>query len=285
MFRLITVHGRSALESNGEWFDLATLSGDDALGDPLTAVARFNELHAWNDLCATSKAGGSVSSVVLDAPVPAPRQVFAIGLNYREHAGESGMEIPPAPLTFAKFASCVVGPTAEVPLSGSAVDWEAEIVAVIGTQCSHVAVDDAWSVVAGLTLGQDISDRVVQFTGAPPQFGLGKSFPAYGPTGPALVSLDSFANPDDIGLWCEVNDERMQDARTTELIFSIPVLVAYLSSICTLYPGDLIFTGTPSGIGAARGQFLVPGDDIVTGAEVIGELRNRCVPGAAPLSW
>lgn len=146
------------------------------------------------------------------------------------------------------------------------------------------SVEDAWSVVAGLTLGQDISDRVVQFTGAPPQFGLGKSFPGYGPTGPALVSLDSFANPDDIGLWCEVNGERMQDARTTELIFSIPVLVAYLSSICTLYPGDLIFTGTPSGIGAARGQFLVPGDDIVTGAEVIGELRNRCVPGAAPLS-
>jgi 2-keto-4-pentenoate hydratase/2-oxohepta-3-ene-1,7-dioic acid hydratase in catechol pathway len=159
------------------------------------------------------------------------------------------------------------------------VDWEAEIVAVIGTVCSHVPLDDAWSVVAGLTLGQDISDRAVQLTGSPPQFCLGKSFPGYAPIGPAVVSVDSFSDPDDIRLWCDISGDRMQEARSSLLIFSIPTLVAYLSSICTLYPGDLIFSGTPSGVGMARGRFLTPGDTIVTGAETIGELRNPCVAG------
>ena len=119
------------------------------------------------------------------------------------------------------------------------VDWEVEIVVVIGDEASQVAVADAWSVVAGLTLGQDISDRAVQMTGVPPQFSLGKSFANFGPIGPALVSVDAFDDPDDIALWCDVAGERMQAARSSQLIFSIPTLVAYLSSICTLYPGDL----------------------------------------------
>ena len=105
--------------------------------------------------------------------------------------------------------------------------------------------------VAGLTLGQDISDRSVQMTGTPPQFSLGKSFPSFGPIGPAVVSLDAFDDRDDIGLWCEVSGERMQDSRSSHLIFSVPTLVAYLSSICRLAPGDLIFTGTPDGVGMA----------------------------------
>jgi 2-keto-4-pentenoate hydratase/2-oxohepta-3-ene-1,7-dioic acid hydratase in catechol pathway len=216
--------------------------------------------------------------------VPRPRQSFGIGLNYRDHAGESGAPLPPAPLTFTKFPSCIAGPTADVPLSGTMVDWEVEIVAVIGDEASHVSVSDAWNVVAGLTLGQDISDRAVQLTGVPPQFSLGKSFGNFGPIGPALMSIDAFADPDDIALWCDVAGERMQEARTSELIFSIPKLVAYLSSICTLYPGDLIFTGTPSGVGMARGRYLAPGEVISSGADVIGELSNTCIPGIAPLA-
>ena len=147
-----------------------------------------------------------------------------------------------------------------------------------------VPVDRAWGVVAGLMLGQDVSDRAVQLTGSPAQFCLGKSFAAYGPTGPALVSVDSFGDPDDIGLWCDVAGQRMQDGRTRQLIFSIPTLVAYLSSITMLSPGDLIFTGTPSGVGMARGRFLAPGELVVSGAEVIGELRNACVAGNGPLA-
>jgi 2,4-didehydro-3-deoxy-L-rhamnonate hydrolase len=284
MFRLVNVNDRAALEHDGSWYDLATLSGDDALTDPLTAVARHADLHALAERCATATPGGTIAGTVLGAPIPQPRQSFGIGLNYRDHAGETGAQLPPAPLTFTKFPSCIAGPTADVPLSGAMVDWEVEIVAVIGSRSSGVSVADAWSVVAGLTLGQDISDRAVQMTGVPPQFSLGKSFANFGPTGPALVSVDAFADPDDIGLWCDVAGERMQDARSSQLIFSIPTLVAYLSSICTLYPGDVIFTGTPSGVGMARGRFLEAGEVIVSGADVIGELRNTCVAGSGPVA-
>src|SRR5665213_2324770 len=228
MFRLLNVSGRAALEVDGHWYDLARVSGDTALADPMAAVARFDDLHAVSASCAAATPDGSAADAVLEAPVPRPRQVFAIGLNYANHAAESGMAPPPAPLTFTKFPSSIAGPTADVPLSGEMVDWEVEIVVVIGRTCSSVAVDGAWDVVAGLTLGQDISDRSVQMTGIPP-------------------------------------------------------LVAYLSSICTLEPGDLIFTGTPDGVGMARGRFLAEDDVIVSGAEGIGELRNTCVAGRGAL--
>jgi len=205
--------------------------------------------------------------------------VFGIGLNYKSHAAESNMELPPAPLTFTKFPSCLVGPTADVELSGDTVDWEVEIVVVIGKGGRHIAESAAWSHVAGLTLGQDISDRKVQTAGKPPQFSLGKSFDTYDPVGPAIVSVDAFPNRDDIGLWCDVSGERMQDSRTSNLIFTIPYLVSYLSSICTLESGDVIFTGTPDGVGMARGRLLKAGDVIDSGAEVIGTLRNVCVAG------
>jgi 2,4-diketo-3-deoxy-L-fuconate hydrolase len=284
MFRVVNVNERAAFEYDGSWFDLAELSGDATLADPLAAVTRHRELHALYGRCESAPKGGLVADAVLGAPIPGPRQVFGIGLNYRDHAGESGMTLPPAPLTFTKFPSCIAGPTADVPLSGAMVDWEVEIVAVIGDEASHLAVSDAWSVVAGLTLGQDISDRAVQMTGVPPQFSLGKSFAHYGPIGPALVSIDAFADPDDLALWCDVGGERMQAARSSQLIFSIPTLVAYLSSICRLYPGDLIFTGTPSGVGMARGRYLKPGETIVSGADVIGQLHNVCVAGTGPLA-
>ncbi len=284
MYRLLNVDGRAALEDGGHWYDLASLSGDPSLADPMAAVARASELHDLAERCAGATAGGPVAGAPLGPPVPLPRQVFGIGLNYRDHAGESGMDLPPAPLTFTKFPSCIVGPFDDIPLSGDLVDWEAELVAVIGTRTTAVPVDEAWGSVAGLMLGQDISDRAVQLVGSPAQFCLGKSFAGYGPTGPALVSVDSFADPDDIALWCDVAGERMQEARSNQLIFDVPTLVAYLSSITTLYPGDLIFTGTPSGVGMARGRFLAAGEAVVSGAEVIGELRNSCVPGRGPLA-
>ncbi len=284
MFRLVNVNGRAAFDYDGAWYDLAELSGDATLADPLASIGRHRELHALYGRCASASGGGQIDDAVLGAPVPQPRQVFGIGLNYRDHAGESGVPLPPAPLTFTKFPSCIAGPDADVPLSGDMVDWEVEIVAVIGDEASHVSASDAWGAIAGLTLGQDISDRAVQMTGVPPQFCLGKSFASYGPIGPALVSVDAFDDPDDLALWCDVSDERMQAARSSQLIFSIPTLVAYLSSISRLYPGDLIFTGTPSGVGMARGRFLAPGDTIVSGGDVIGELHNRCLAGTGPLA-
>jgi 2-keto-4-pentenoate hydratase/2-oxohepta-3-ene-1,7-dioic acid hydratase in catechol pathway len=247
----------------------------------MAAIARHGELHALHEAAADATPDGLVADVTLGVCVPRPAKVFAIGLNYGRHAAESSMELPPAPLMFTKFPSCLVGPTADIELSGPAVDWEVELVVVIGTGGRHISEDDAWSHVAGLTLGQDISDRPVQLTGKPPQFSLGKSFDTFGPLGPAVVSVDQFPDPDDIGLWCDVAGERMQDARTNDLIFDVRRLVSYLSSICTLVPGDLIFTGTPDGVGAARGRFLADGELLVSGAEVIGELHNRCITPAA----
>ena len=182
MFRLLNVDGRAALEREGSWFDLGRLSGDEALADPMAAVARSGELHALTERCDPADAEGPLAGTTLGAPVPEPRQVFGIGLNYRDHAGESGTALPPAPLTFTKFPSCIVGPTSSVPLSGQSVDWEAEIVAVIGTECRSVPLDEAWGAVAGLMLGQDISDREVQQRrGRHPSSVSGRASPATDP--------------------------------------------------------------------------------------------------------
>ena len=280
MFRLLNVEGRAALEHDGFWHDLAAASGDPTLSDPMAAVARFGELHAVQAGLPGRPPEGAVQPSQLGPCVPRPAKVFAIGLNYRSHAAESNMELPPAPMVFTKFPSCLVGPTADVVLSGTAVDWEVELVVAIGIGGRHIAREQAWQHVAGVTLGQDISDRVVQLSGKPPQFSMGKSYDTFGPIGPALVSVDAFPDPDDIELWCDVAGERMQHSRTDDLIFSVPDLVAYLSSICTLEPGDLIFTGTPSGVGGARGRFLADGELLESGAAFIGSLANRCV--AAP---
>jgi len=282
MFRLVNVSGRAALAGESGYWDLARLSGDDELANPMVAVTRHRELHALGAATQGRAVDGTLDPEQLRAPVPSPRQVFGIGLNYRDHAAETGAEMPPAPLTFTKFPSCIAGPFDEVALSGEFVDWEVELVVVIGDQCSHVDVNSAWEHVAGLTLGQDISDRVVQRTGNPPQFSLGKSFAGYGPTGPAIVSVDSFHDRDDIELDCDVSGEQMQHSSSAQFIFSVPTLVAYLSSICELSPGDLIFTGTPAGVGAVRGRFLREGDVITSRAAVIGEMVNRCRVGSAP---
>ena len=209
--------------------------------------------------------------------MPAPRQVFAIGLNYRTHAEESGMQVPGVPATFTKFPACLNGPFDDVELSAATVDWEVELVAVIGRRADRVAEVDGWSHVAGLTVGQDISDRQLQFA-AGSQFSLGKSRRGYGPLGPCVVTVDEFANPDDLGLGCSIDGETMQDARTSDLIFNVPRLVAELSAVLPLLPGDIIFTGTPAGVGAARQppRFLQPGQTLESWIEGIGTIRNRC---------
>ena len=271
-------HGSRAvlLDDHGGWHDLAGLADDDALADPMAAVARHDELHELASLAGGRSADGLVADGGLGPCVPRPPKVFGIGLNYASHAAESNLVVSDSPATFTKFPSCLAGPQDDVVLGGDTVDWEVEVVAVIGTRGRSIAATDAWSHVAGLTLGQDISDRTVQLASTPPQFSLGKSFDTYGPIGPAVVSLDAFEDPDDVALWCDVNGERMQASRTSDLIVGVPALVAYLSSICTLEPGDLIFTGTPGGVGMARGRFLADGDVLDSGAEVIGSMRNRC---------
>lgn len=284
MFRLLNVEGSAALEVDGHHHDLASVADDASLADPMTAVRRHEELHRLTERCADRQPDGVVEPARLGPPVPSPSQVFGIGVNYRAHGEETGLELPPAPLTFTKFPSCLTGPAAAVALSGDLVDWEVELVVTVGRTARHVAVEDAWSHVAGLMVGQDLSDRAVQLSGERPQFNLGKSFEGYGPTGPALVSVDAVDDPDDLALRCDLDGERMQQDRTSSMLFPVPTLIAYLSSICTLAPGDLIFTGTPDGVGLARGRFLTPGAELHSTIEGIGELHTTFTQGQGPLA-
>jgi hypothetical protein len=152
---------------------------------------------------------------------------------------------------FTKFPSCIAGPTSEIPVGSETVDWEVELVVALGRATRRVHVERAWDHVAGLMVGQDISDRAVQRR-PPAQWSLAKSFTGFGPTGPFLVTVDDVPDRDDLELGCSVNGEEVQKARTSDLVFPVPELVSRLSHIVTLWPGDLIFTGTPSGVGYAR---------------------------------
>jgi 2-keto-4-pentenoate hydratase/2-oxohepta-3-ene-1,7-dioic acid hydratase in catechol pathway len=207
--------------------------------------------------------------------------VFAIGLNYRAHAEESGMDIPTVPATFTKFPASITGPFADVEIPAPTTDWEVELVAVIGIEADRVAEADAWSHIAGVTVGQDISERTLQFAAAG-QFSLGKSYRGFSPIGPWIVTPNELADPDDLELGCSVDGATMQSSRTSDLIFNVPQLVAELSAVLPLWPGDIIFTGTPAGVGVTRrpARFLQPGEVLESWIEGIGTIRNRMI--AAP---
>lgn len=187
------------------------------------------------------------------------------------------MAVPDVPATFTKFPASLAGPFDEVELVADTVDWEVELVVVIGRRADRVSADAAWDHVAGLTVGQDLSDRALQFA-AGMQFSLGKSRRGFGPMGPWVVTPDELADRDDLGLGCSVDGEVVQDARTSDLIFDVAQLIAELSAILPLLPGDVIFTGTPSGVGMARQppRALAPGQVLESWIEGIGTIRNRC---------
>lgn len=276
-FQLANLSGRAALVRDGLAYDLEAAS-DGALSPcPMAAVAAHRELGNVNLDAAPPL--GRVDELDLGPPVPRPTKAFGIGLNYRAHAEESGMDLPEAPVVFAKYPSCIVGPTDDVWLRGDACDYEAELVVVIGDECKDVPEENAWDVVAGLTAGQDISDRRMQFAAKPPQFGLAKSFDTFGPIGPVLVSPDELTNRNAVPIACDINGDKRQSSDSSDLIFSVPELIAYLSRAVTLFPGDLIFTGTPSGVGSATKRYLRAGDVIETRLEGIGTMRNVCVDG------
>jgi 2,4-diketo-3-deoxy-L-fuconate hydrolase len=218
----------------------------------------------------------------LGPPSPSPRQVFAIGLNYQEHASEAGVKDMPdlsVPPTFTKFAASLTGPYGEVRLPSSRVDWEVELVVVIGSYSERVEAHSAWAHVAGLTVGQDFSERDIQRLGPVPQFSMAKSYPGFGPTGPWLVTTDELEDRDDLELECVVNGEIRQRSRTSAMIVPVSELIAQLSAICPLYPGDVIFSGTPSGVGMGRTPelYLKPGDEVISRIRGIGEIRQMCV--------
>jgi 2-keto-4-pentenoate hydratase/2-oxohepta-3-ene-1,7-dioic acid hydratase in catechol pathway len=283
--KLANVHGRATLMvSETEGIDVAKASGG-TFGPDLGAVFdTWEDFRAWAATMLGYQTGHETTRVArqdLGSPSPQPRQILAIGLNYAEHASESGFSIPNTmPPTFTKFPSALSGPDTTVTLPrGGHTDWEAELVVIVGRTTHRVAPAQAWDHVAGLTVGQDLSERITQATGPSPQFSLGKSFSGFAPVGPWLVTPDELPDRDDLALGCRVNGETMQDGRTRDLVFPVAELLSKLSQIVTLYPGDLIFTGTPSGVGLGRTpqRFLAPGDQLESWIEGIGELHQRFV--------
>jgi 2,4-didehydro-3-deoxy-L-rhamnonate hydrolase len=274
--KLANYRGRATLVLDDSMADVHDASGGRFGPDPMSVYEDWDQFVEF----AGGVTIGTAPLVVegFQSPVPAPRQVFAIGLNYRSHAEESGMAVPSVPATFTKFPTSLSGPFDEIEIVNDTIDWEVELVVVIATRADRVDEADAWSHVAGLTVGQDISDRTLQFA-AGSQFSLGKSRRGFGPMGPWLVTLDEVPDPDDLALGCSVDGETVQDARTSDLIFSVPRLIVELSSVLPLLPGDVLFTGTPAGIGATRQppRFLRPGQVLETWIEGIGSIRNRCI--------
>lgn len=281
--RLANYAGRLALVSANGIIDVEKASKGRFSADPQMAYEQWARLREWAS-DANSSVEQELDGASLLAPVPRPRQVFAIALNYREHAAESSVDASTAaPSVFTKFFTSITGPTATVRLPSRKVDWEVELVVCIGEQAEHVPEGRAWRHVAGLMIGQDLSEREVQLAGSAPQFSLGKSFPGFAPIGPLLVTPDELDDPDDLALSCSVGEEELQHGRTRDMIFNVPELIARLSAVCPLLPGDLIFTGTPSGVGVARQppRFLSAGDVLVSKIEGLGELRNPLVAGSA----
>lgn len=215
--------------------------------------------------------------VTLLAPVPRPGKVICIGLNYADHAAESGMEPPESPLVFSKFASNVIGPDHAVPLplGESDSDYEAELAVVIGRRAWRVDESSAMDHVLGYCCANDLSARAFQF--ADGQWQRGKSCEGFCPLGPFIATTDEIPDPHDLGIRLRLNGETVQDSSTNQLIFRIPALIAHLSSFTTLEPGDLILTGTPPGVGFARKPpiRLAAGDEMEVEIDGLGVLRNR----------
>ena len=275
-FKLANIEGRAALVDGENYYDLETISNGKFSNDTSNALTNLVGLSELSEDLSKSEPTGLLHDVKIDAPISAPKNCYAVGLNYRNHAKEAGMDIPSVPMVFTKHTTCLVGPNSTIEMRSDHVDYEAELVVVIGHPGKDILKDNAWNHVAGLCVGQDISDRTVQFSSKPPQFNLGKSFDTFGPMGPYLVSPDSLQNKESLQIECKVNQEVRQKDNTNDLIFDIPSIISYLSEIVTLNTGDVIFTGTPGGVGVMEGKFLKDGDVLRTSIEGLGTLKNDC---------
>lgn len=263
------------IDANGQLRDLSSVVPDIGaaqLGD--AALAKIRKVK-------TDKLPLVRGKPRFGSPVAGVGKFIAIGLNYADHAAESGMPIPAEPVVFTKANSCIQGPNDPVMLPKNSVktDWEVELGVVIGTRARHVSQKDALNYVAGFCVINDVSERAWQL-----EHGLtwdkGKGFDTFGPIGPWLVTRDEIANVQKLGMWLDVNGQRMQTGNTKTMIFNVAKLVAYVSQLNTLMPGDVITTGTPPGVGMGMKPpvFLKKGDVITLGIEGLGEQRQEVVP-------
>lgn len=288
--RVANLSGRAVLLGTNFALDIEDASAGLFNSSPLGIYQRWSEFGTWAESIAVD--GHALArrfmTADLETPVPRPAQIFAIGLNYAAHGAETNFGIPKEPIIFTKFVSSLTGPEANVQLSGDSVDWEAELVVVIGAGGRSIAEADVWDHIAGFTVGQDLSDRTVQMWGPPAQFSLGKSFKGFAPVGPCVVSVDEIAASHDrnnLRISCSVQDGEggtiriLQEDSTASMIFSIPEIIVRLSRIVELLPGDLIFTGTPAGVGMGRNpaEYLHAGQILTTRIEGVGSIRQNFI--------
>ena len=230
----------------------------------------------------TARSGVPVNSVKLCAPIPDPPKILCMGLNYRDHAAEAHLEIPKYPVIFAKYSNTVIGSgdNIELPKNSRKPDFEAEFAFVIGSRARHVDGADWRDYVFGYMNSNDVSARDYQMSVS--QWTMGKNFDTFAPMGPWLVTADEIHDPHALDITLTLNGETMQSSNTRELIFKIPETIAFLSSVMTLEPGDVVMTGTPAGVGFSRKppRWLAPGDELVVRIDGLGELRNTCVAEA-----
>jgi 2-keto-4-pentenoate hydratase/2-oxohepta-3-ene-1,7-dioic acid hydratase in catechol pathway len=277
--RLITyrqdARSAPALLKEDHIFPLSSLGYPDAI----SFIAAGPE--AWADAQVQLAETGPMrlaplSSVQLDAPVPRPVKMLCIGLNYLDHANETHAEVPSVPTVFPKYPHALIGngQTIVLPRASNAPDYEAELALVIGRAGRNIPEDEWRDYVFGYTIMNDVSARDVQK--ATSQWTLGKNFPTFAPMGPWIVTADEIPDPHNLAIRLSIGGETLQDSNTRELIFKIPQLLAYISKMMPLSPGDIISTGTPAGVGMGRTppRWLKPGDDVVVEIERIGSLRN-----------
>lgn len=286
--RIANLDGRAVLITDGAngttAVDIARASEGRFGPDPRTVFEHWDDFQVW-ERDAELAEGESFDPARLGAPVPDPRQVFAIGLNYRDHADEAQLGYPEHLIVFTKFVSSLAGPNVTVELPSDSVDYETELVVVIGREVHRADLGTAEAAIAGYAVGQDYSERAVQLRGPAPQFSLGKSYRNFAPFGPAISTADELADPGALRIVATLTRSgadhdgaiTLQNGTTADLIFPVARIIADLSEVVTLHPGDIIFTGTPAGVGAPQGLFLRPGDALTSSIEGLGSMTNRFV--------
>ncbi|WPN44561.1 fumarylacetoacetate hydrolase family protein [Pseudomonas sp. P8_241] len=247
---------------------------------PVSMIGLITEWAAWREqlrkLAASGVAGMALDQVTLLAPVPRPGKILGIGLNYADHVQESGMDMPADQLWFAMMNTAANGPFAPVdlPKVSEALDYEAEMVFIVGQRCRHLTAESAKQAIFGYCVGNDVSVRDWQLRTS--QFILGKSFDTHAPFGPWIVTADDIEDPHQLGIRCFVNDEKRQDSNTNQLIFDCYQQIEHLSKVMTLEPGDVIFSGTPGGVGAGfkPARWLRKGDRVRVEIDGLGAIEN-----------
>ena len=277
-----TEHGpRACGELGGEYLDVQ--SADASLPSnlrELLALGSGFQRRAWELLRGATLRHDAATAKLLP-PIPDPRKIICLGLNYRDHALESGVEPPSEPVLFSKYPTALIAHGDEIvlPPVSHEVDFEAELVIVVGRGGRHIPKERAMEHVGGYTIGHDVSARDWQLNKPGKQWMAGKTFDTFAPMGPAIIPADQIANPQGLGIKLRLNGQTMQDSNTSQLIFPVDYIIAYLSNIMTLEPGDLIFTGTPPGVGMARKPpvWLQHGDEVEVEIEGLGVLKNKVV--------